>query len=304
MGTKTLVFKSPAKTEDEDLHLIVARSDKVGNDPERRITELYNGYIPYVPHGKHDFIVCLLECILNEFSSRRSSTYMLCSWSNAEQRVDLTNQRRCSNSAKSMRVVLERSVFPFPFLDINARMLVEASEFSPRYSSFSLSLRDLEKAMLIGVRMNRHCITSNSNEHRASFLSSYHCFVGQAQRFSLYSGRNKPQIAVGEFRHLFRSFLVLSLFFSFLYFLFLFTSAKKEAVLIFSVRIVTLAVWKEMDRERASTLRSEESMDTGPQLVPLASMNSGRNELQLISQWYNLSFFFHCCWTINGRLIF
>ena len=79
MEKKTLVFKSPAKTEDEDLHLIVARSDKVGNDPERRITELYNGYIPYVPHGKHDFIVYLLECILNEFFSRRSSTYMLCS---------------------------------------------------------------------------------------------------------------------------------------------------------------------------------------------------------------------------------
>lgn len=54
MERKNLLITSLPRTEEDDLHLVITRSEHAETDSEQRATRLFDGYLPYVEHGKVD----------------------------------------------------------------------------------------------------------------------------------------------------------------------------------------------------------------------------------------------------------
>ncbi|CAF0779787.1 unnamed protein product [Rotaria sp. Silwood1] len=54
MERKKLSIISPAKVEENDeLHLVIIKTDFVEDSSLRKKNYLFDGYLPYVAHGKH-----------------------------------------------------------------------------------------------------------------------------------------------------------------------------------------------------------------------------------------------------------
>ena len=64
MEKKNLLITSLPRTEDDDLHLVITRSEHAKTDSEQRATQLFDGYLPYVEHGKVDLSRNSWLCIL------------------------------------------------------------------------------------------------------------------------------------------------------------------------------------------------------------------------------------------------
>jgi len=70
MERKKLLITSPPKDEENDeLHLIIIRTEYVENSSIREENELYNDYLSYVAHGKDKFIKIIANIFVHGFLS-------------------------------------------------------------------------------------------------------------------------------------------------------------------------------------------------------------------------------------------
>ncbi len=75
MERKKLLFFSPCKVEGiDELHLIIKRTEYAPDSSERIENQLYEDYLPYVPHDNGKFIIIIMHIRVNGFSLRSMCT--------------------------------------------------------------------------------------------------------------------------------------------------------------------------------------------------------------------------------------